>query len=112
MKRILVLIGLVILIQANYLTAQNIFSLSHCREMALKNNKSVKISEERLISAQEKRKIAFTQFLPNFQATGAYLYNSKNLSLLAEDALLPVGTMAKDGGFTVRPDQMGNQFDQ
>lgn len=112
MKRNLLLITFVFLLQISHLTAQNTFSLNDCRKMALKNNKSIKISEERLLSAQEKRKIAFTQFLPNFQATGAYLYNSKNLSLLSEDALLPVETMAADGSFTLRPDQMGNQFDQ
>ncbi|MCK9163794.1 MAG: TolC family protein [Bacteroidales bacterium] len=112
MKRNFVLIAFVFLIQINYLAAQNVLTLNECREMALKNNKSIKISEEKLISAQEKRKIAFTQFLPNFQATGTYLYNSKNISLLAEDALLPVGTMASDGSFTLRSDQMGNQFDQ
>ena len=112
MKKKIVLIVFSFLIQVNHLSAQDILTLNDCREMALKNNKSIKISEERLLSAQEKRKIAFTQFLPNFQATGAYLYNSKNLSLLSEDALLPVGTMAQDGSFTLRPDQMGNQFDQ
>ena len=112
MKKKIVLIVFSFLIQVNHLSAQDILTLNDCREMALKNNKSIKISEERLLSAQEKRKIAFSQFLPNFQATGAYLYNSKNLSLLSEDALLPVGTKAPDGSFTLRPDQMGNQFDQ
>lgn len=112
MKRRVVLIGFIFLLQINYLGAQDILTLNDCREMALKNNKSIKISEEKLISAQERRKVAFSQFLPNFQATGSYLYNSKNLSLLADDALLPVGTMDANGNFTVRADQMANQFDQ
>lgn len=112
MKKKIILIVFSFLVQMNHLTAQNTLTLNDCREMALKNNKSIKISEERLLSAQEKRKIAFTNFLPNFQASGTYLYNSKNLSLMAEDALLPVGTMAPDGSFTLRPDQIGNQFDQ
>ncbi len=112
MKKKIILIVFSFLIQMNHLVAQNTLTLNDCREMALKNNKSIKVSEEKLLSAQEKRKIAFTNFLPNFQASGTYLYNSKNLSLLAEDALLPVGTMAPDGSFTLRPDQMGNQFDQ
>ena len=111
MKKKIILIVFSFLVQMNHLTAQNTLTLNDCREMALKNNKSIKISEERLLSAQEKRKIAFTNFLPNFQASGTYLYNSKNLSLMAEDALLPVGTMAPDGSFTLRPDQIGNQFD-
>ena len=112
MKKKIILIVFSFLVQMNHLTAQNILTLNDCREMALKNNKSIKVSEEKLLSAQEKRKIAFTNFLPNFQASGTYLYNSKNLSLMAEDALLPVGTMAPDGSFTLRPDQIGNQFDQ
>ncbi len=88
--------------------AQGGLTLDSCRQMALQHNKSVNISAERLLQAQQTRKAAFTQFLPNFNAAGAYLYNSRNISLLAEDALLPVGAKAADGSFTLRPDQIAN----
>lgn len=91
---------------ASTVSAQGSLTIYSCRSMALKHNKSVSISNERLLQAQQTRKAAFTQFLPNFNATGAYMYNSKNISLLAEDALLPVGSKAADGSFTMRLDQM------
>lgn len=86
--------------------AQSGLTLDSCRQMALQHNKSVNISAERLLQAQQTRKAVFTQFLPNFNAAGAYLYNSRNISLLAKDAMLPVGTRAADGTFTMRLDQM------
>ncbi len=91
---------------ATLVQAQNTLDLDSCRSMAIRHNKSLAISDEKLQQAQQARKAAFTQFLPNFNASGAYLYNSRNISLLSEDALLPVGTKAADGSFTLRLDQM------
>ncbi len=85
---------------------QNTLTLDSCRSMALRNNKTISASKEKYLQARQNRKAAFTQFLPNVNAAGAYLYNSKNLSLLSEDALLPVGSKAADGSFTLRLDQM------
>jgi outer membrane protein len=87
----------------------NIYSqqltLDSCRNMALRHNKGSQISEETLLAAQENRKAAFTQFLPNFNAVGTYTYNSKNISMLGSDALLPVGSInTSTGGFTYNYD--------
>jgi outer membrane protein TolC len=56
------------------------------------------------------KEAAFTQFLPNFSANGGYTWNQKNISLLAEDALLPVGTKMADGTFSFTPDQLNNSW--
>ena len=113
MKRIipLLLLGLINISTAN---AQDetgkIYSLDEYRTMALQQSKTVLISKEKLKMAEELRKAAFTQFLPNFSANATYMWNQKNISLLSEDALLPVGTKAADGSFSLRPDQVNNSW--
>lgn len=87
-----------------------IYSLDEYRTMALQQSKTVLISKEKLKMAEELRKAAFTQFLPNFSANATYMWNQKNISLLSEDALLPVGTKAADGSFSLRPDQVNNSW--
>lgn len=79
--------------------AQKQLSLEECRQLALDNNKSLKIAEENVRAAQSLSKAAFTQFLPNISAYGSYLYNQKNISLLGKDAHLPVGVIDGNGNF-------------
>ncbi|WP_294081936.1 TolC family protein [Proteiniphilum sp. UBA5384] len=82
-----------------YLQAQRQVDLEECRQMALENNKSLKIAEENVRAAQSLSKAAFTQFFPNISAYGSYMYNQKNVSLLGEDAHLPVGVLDVNGNF-------------
>ncbi len=89
---------------------QKVVQLDDCRQMALLHNKSLVIAAENIRAAQELKKAAFTQFLPNFSANGGYTRNEKNLSLLAEDALLPVGTKMSDGSFGFTADQISNKW--
>ncbi|MDD3078318.1 MAG: TolC family protein [Paludibacter sp.] len=77
--------------------AENGYSLEECRQMALEHNKSLQIARENVKAANELKKAAFAQFLPNFGITGTYTWNQKNLSLLSEDALLPVGVKDQNG---------------
>lgn len=88
------------------LCAQRVYSLAECRTLALENSKDMKISEESLYQARENRRAAFTAFLPTVNATAMEQWNGRNLSLLGQDALLPVGTKAQDGSFTMTLDQM------
>lgn len=81
-------------------------TLDSCRNMALRHNKSAQISSEALLAAQDLRKAAFTQFLPSFNAAGMYMYNSKSLSVLSEDAVLPVGSLSSEGKFTYSMDDI------
>lgn len=95
------------------LFAENkIYTLEDCREMALTANKSIKISHEKILAARELKKATFTHFLPSFNATASYLWNQKNLSLLAEDAHLPIGSIGADGSFGFRQDQVNNKWTQ
>lgn len=75
--------------------AQTALSLDSCRALALANNKDLLISNEKINAAHYQRKAAFTNYLPNFSATGAYMRNQKEFSLLNNDqkaALSGLGT--------------------
>lgn len=92
------------------LTGQNLLTLNDCRKLAVENNRSLQTGREKEVIASEMRKAAFTQFLPRFSLNGTYAHNQKNISLLGEDALLPVGTKMADGSFGFRQDQINNKW--
>lgn len=89
---------------------QQKLTLEACKQMALQQDHELHIAVQKAEAAKQLKKAAQTQYLPNISATGMYLYNSKNLSLLQHDMFLPIGTLGTDGKFTVRPDQMANTF--
>lgn len=77
------------------LKSQSILSLDSCRALAIANNKELLISGEKINAAHYQRKAAFTNYLPDFSATGAYMRNQKEFSLLSNDqkaALSGLGT--------------------
>jgi outer membrane protein len=92
------------------LYSQKVLQLEECRQMALNHNKSLAMAQETVNAAREIKKAAFTQFLPNFSANGTYTWNEKNLSLLSDDAMLPVGTKMADGFFGFTADQISNKW--
>ena len=67
------------------LKSQGILSLDSCRALAIANNKELLISGEKINAAHYQKKAAFTNYLPNFSATGAYMRNQKEFSLLNND---------------------------
>lgn len=77
--------------------SQQVLELETCRQMALDHNKSVQMAQESVNAARELKRAAFTQFLPNFSANGAYTWNQKNISLLSEDKYLPVYNLNANG---------------
>lgn len=79
------------------LAAQEVYNVDDLRRMALEHNSSIKIANENIKAARSLKKAAFTQFLPNFSAVGAYSWQEKNISLLPDDAYLPVGVPQADG---------------
>ena len=83
MKKILFLFFL--LTTTFSLKSQGILSLDSCRALAIANNKELLISVEKINAAHYQNKAAFTNYLPNFSATGAYMRNQKEFSLLNSD---------------------------
>lgn len=88
MKELLMFI--VLLVSVSGVFGQGVMSLEDCRQLAIENNKKLKIADEQIKSAHAKRQEAFTKYLPGIDATGAYMRNQKEINLLSEDALLPV----------------------
>lgn len=75
--------------------SQTVLTLQECRDKALENNQQSKISREKLAAAEYDKKAAFANYLPMVSATGAYLHNSENISLVSDDqsaALTNLGT--------------------
>lgn len=71
--------------------AESVFSLDSCRSMALKNNKELRIAEEKIKAAGYERKSAFANYLPGIDASGSYLYNSKDLRLVSDHQISNIG---------------------
>ena len=89
MKKKFVWVAL-LLCQAVAVWGQDAMGIEDCRRLALENNKALKMADMQLKTAQEKRKEAFTKYLPAIDASGLYLRNQKEINLLAEDAHLPI----------------------
>lgn len=65
------------------------FSLDSCRNLALHNNKAIKIAEESVKGAGYERKSAFAAYLPGIDFSGTYMHNQHKIELLGADAKLP-----------------------
>ena len=101
MKR---LFSLIVLLSITFsLRSQIILSLDSCRSLAMANNKGLLIDNEKIKAAHYQKKAAFTNYLPDFSATGSYMRNQKNIALLGEDKFLPVGSIMADGSFGYTP---------
>lgn len=93
MKKVFILTFL--LSTAILLKSQSTLSLDSCRALAIANNKELLIGHEKINAAHYQRKAAFTNYLPNISATGAYMRNQKEFSLLNDaqkGALSGLGT--------------------
>ena len=66
--------------------------LDSCRSMALRNNKTMQIAQERIKAAEYQKKQAFAAYLPGIDFAGGYMYNQKEISLLSGDQMLPTKT--------------------
>lgn len=88
------------------LKAQSGLSLQDCRNLAIDNNKKLKIADEEIQSGLAQKEEAFTKYLPGIDAAGIYMRNQKKMNLLERDAYLPVGAIQEDGSWRPRPDQV------
>ena len=66
-----------------------VVTLDSCRHMALRNNKEIQQATLGIEKAGYQRKEAATAYLPQFDLTGGYIYNSRKVSLVKEDQMLP-----------------------
>ena len=67
------------------LQAQIALTLDSCRALAMENNKEVLIGQEKIKAAHYQNKAAFTNYLPKLSATGTYIRNQKEISILNDE---------------------------
>lgn len=77
---------------------QGAVPLDSCRNMALRNNKQLKIADEKITAAGYQKKEAKAAFFPSLDIEGCYVYNQKKLALIEEDAMLPTKTFDPSTG--------------
>lgn len=65
--------------------SQCVLTLDSCRNMAVENDKGLRMADSRKQSAYYNRKSAFTSYLPKVSATGIYMHTGKELSLLSDE---------------------------
>ncbi|WP_099465267.1 TolC family protein [Parabacteroides provencensis] len=85
MKRIIVLLVLLMTLGQAY--SQQVLTLEECRNLAIRNNKELRISGEKIKMADNEKKAALTKYFPQLSAMGAYMWNQKDLNLLDMGAL-------------------------
>lgn len=91
-KSILAVLTTVVAFGTNAEETSQTFSLDSCRTLALSGNKELMMSRQRIETSRYQKKEAFAAYLPAIDFSGAYMYNQKEISVLGEDALLPVKT--------------------
>lgn len=70
-------------------TSAQVVTLDSCRNMALRNNKEIQQASLAIEKAGYQRKEAAAAYLPQFDFTAGYIYNSRKMSLIKEDQMLP-----------------------
>lgn len=71
------------------LASGQVMTLDSCRNLALRNNKEIQQASLAIDKAGYQRKEAAAAYLPQFDLTAGYIYNSRKVSLIKEDQLLP-----------------------
>lgn len=85
MKKKVLMLGLLSLALIDAHAAGNSRSLDSLRARAVSNNKSLLMAGQKKVAASYTRKSAATNYLPKVSATGAYMYTSRELSLLSDE---------------------------
>lgn len=86
-----IIISLALALSGNVSDA-SVISLDSCRNMAVKNNKLIKMADEGIRGAGYRRKAAKAAYLPGIDFNATYFYNQHKIELLGEDAKLPTMT--------------------
>lgn len=95
-KLIIAALCMVCAAQGGAQTADMTLSLDSCRSLAMRNNKELRIAESNLTAAGYERKAAFTKYFPRVSATGAYMYTSREISLLSDEQKDKLGNLGSN----------------
>lgn len=81
-----------------FLASGQVVTLDSCRHMALRNNKEIQQAALAIDKAGYQRKEAAAAYLPQFDLTAGYIYNSRRVSLVKEDQMLPTKSFNLETG--------------
>ncbi len=79
------LIWVAILMVSAPLHGQTVLTLDDCRQMAVSTSKALSQATTAVEMAGYDRKIAFANYFPSVSATGVYIYNNRDISLVSEE---------------------------
>ena len=68
------------------------YTLDSCRNLAIGNNKAIRVAEEAIRGAGFDRKAAKAAYLPGLDFNAGYMYKQRTINLLVQDAKLPTMT--------------------
>ena len=74
-------------------SAQRVISLEECRQLALDNNKKLKMAKEEVNKANYEYYSSYANFLPKITATGTYMHNSRNIQLISDENIAALNGM-------------------
>lgn len=69
------------------ISAQRTLSLEDARNLAIQNNKHLKMATEEERVAYYEKKEAYLKYFPKFSASGMYIRNEKNLNIIGSSAI-------------------------
>ena len=81
-----------------FMASGQVVTLDSCRHMALRNNKEIQQAALAIDKAGYQRKEAAAAYLPQFDLTAGYIYNSRRVSLVKEDQMLPTKSFNLETG--------------
>ena len=79
------LIWAALLLGAAQLNAQTLLTLEDCHDMAVQNSKELDQAKIDMEKAGYDKKIALANYFPNISATGAYMYNNRDIALISDE---------------------------
>lgn len=88
-------------------TLAQTYTLDSCRNLAVANNKAIRIADETIRSTGYERKAAKAAYLPGLDFNGGYVYNQRTINLLADNANLPTMTFDPATGNYIPNLQLG-----
>ena len=83
MKRTIIWAAL--LLAGAQLQAQTTLTLDDCRDMAVRNSKELDQARIAVEMAGYDRKVALANYFPSISATGAYIYNNRDIALISDE---------------------------
>ena len=112
------LIWAAMLLTSVQLNAQTLLTLDDCHDMAVQNSKQLDQARIDMEMAGYDKKIALANYFPKISATGAYIYNNREIALISDDQsqlLRNAGTLMQgqlDAAASGAITQMGTAMNQ